>query len=401
MTLLAPLLVAALLSLAPSPSSAVTLQSIIDAYGLDSGSYNFTWPTETLDSSDATSWINEKWSTNGNKLDWGDNYIVFTADPSTTTSTLVRRAHESTESSSTQKSSTKSSTKTSSSSSAATSAVTYPNITDLSGEAPSLRIEYPSGSYSKKTGGTQFYAQPLNASSSDASDAVGNSSTNGEFERMLLTYDIWFPTGFSWVKGGKLPGLRGGSDPHGCSGGSEADGETCFSSRLMWRTSGSGEVYAYIPTSQKGFCSETDVTCNSDYGTSLSRGGYSFATGKWQTIYMLVILNEVGTANGQIELWYNGVPAVTHTDLIIRSSDSISSIGGLYFSTFFGGDDSDWASPTDQYVYFRNIQLYGGLGASNLTGSKAESGAAPSAGGSIWAWGMGVVLGMVGVWMGL
>jgi hypothetical protein len=60
-------------------------------------------------------------------------------------------------------------------------------------------------------------------------------------------------------------------------------------------------VYAYIPTTQKNFCSESQVTCNSDYGTSLARGSFSFATGQWQTIYLLVVLNSEGTANGVVE----------------------------------------------------------------------------------------------------
>lgn len=47
--------------------------------------------------------------------------------------------------------------------------------------------------------------------------------------------------------GGKLPGLRGGPDTHGCSGGNETDGTTCFSTRLMWRSGGAGEG-ASVPT---------------------------------------------------------------------------------------------------------------------------------------------------------
>jgi hypothetical protein len=60
-------------------------------------------------------------------------------------------------------------------------------------------------------------------------------------------------------------------------------------------------VYAYVPTTQSGFCSQSQITCNSDYGTSLARGSFSFATGKWQTIWLLVVLNEVGTANGVVQ----------------------------------------------------------------------------------------------------
>jgi len=42
--------------------------------------------------------------------------------------------------------------------------------------------------------------------------------------------------------------------------------------------------------------------CNSDaYGTSLARGSFSYQTGQWQTIWLLVVLNEVGTNNGIVE----------------------------------------------------------------------------------------------------
>lgn len=48
--------------------------------------------------------------------------------------------------------------------------------------SPALRVEYPAGSYSKRTGGTQFYAQPL---------------VDVPYERMILSYDIWFPSNYS------------------------------------------------------------------------------------------------------------------------------------------------------------------------------------------------------------
>jgi len=121
--------------------------------------------------------------------------------------------------------------------------------------------------------------------------------------------------------GGKLPGLRGGPDRTGCSGGNETDGTGCFSTRVMWRADGAGEgewnqleasddsrkmidgevVYAYIPTTGENFCSQANIICNSDFGTSLARGSFSFATGQWQTIWLMVALNEVGTANGVVE----------------------------------------------------------------------------------------------------
>ena len=44
-----------------------------------------------------------------------------------------------------------------------------------------------------------------------------------------------------FIMGGKLPGLRGGPDAFGCSGGNETNGTGCFSTRVMWRTGGAGE----------------------------------------------------------------------------------------------------------------------------------------------------------------
>lgn len=89
-----------------------------------------------------------------------------------------------------------------------------------------LRVTYPAGSFNNQTGGAQFFTQ-------------WNSST--PFQSMLLSYELAFDSGFDWVKGGKLPGIRGGPSTTGCSGGKEPTGKDCFSTRLMWRTDGAGE----------------------------------------------------------------------------------------------------------------------------------------------------------------
>jgi hypothetical protein len=120
-----------------------------------------------------------------------------------------------------------------------------------------------------------------------------------------------------------------------------------------------------------GLCNRQDITCNKDYGTSIGRSTFSFVTGTWQTVWLYVELNQVGYKNGMVSLWYNGVRAIKVDQLEFRKTDDIKSIAGLYFSTFFGGYDDTWATPLTQYSYFRNIQLYAGLGASNATGPKS------------------------------
>ena len=94
-----------------------------------------------------------------------------------------------------------------------------------------LQVFYPKGSVnpkSKPQGGSQFYAAPLDLRHARS---------------VTFAYSVFFPSDFEWVKGGKLPGLYGGRT--GCSGGDAAD--DCFSTRMMWRKGGAGELYLVRP----------------------------------------------------------------------------------------------------------------------------------------------------------
>ena len=75
-----------------------------------------------------------------------------------------------------------------------------------------------------------------------------------------------------------------------------------------------------------------------------------------------------------------------------KDNTSITSVGGMFFSTFFGGDDSGWATPVTTYTYYRNMQLYAGTGAADGTGDKI-SGASMAARGSLWMVGSALVVG--------
>jgi hypothetical protein len=97
-----------------------------------------------------------------------------------------------------------------------------------SSTSPVLRVTYPEGSFSHDTGGAQLYT-------------LWNTTDGSSFNTMMVTYEVAFDKGFDWVKGGKLPGLRGGLNSSGCSGGNKSDGLECFSSRIMWRKDGLGE----------------------------------------------------------------------------------------------------------------------------------------------------------------
>ncbi|KAJ3528338.1 hypothetical protein NM688_g8012 [Phlebia brevispora] len=319
---------------------AATLASL---YSLTT-STSIPFPTATLSNQDTQSFITSGWSLSNGRIQNGASDLTFVDDP-------------------------------------------FPNASAPSStgstNGPVLQVTYPQGSYSHGTGGAQLYS-------------LWNTSDGSQFNSMLLTYEVAFDANFDWVMGGKLPGVRGGPDPNGCSGGNASTGSNCFSSRLMWRKSGQGEVYAYIPETDQ-MCSQSSFMCNSDgYGTSIDRGAYSFVAGQWNLVTMLVRLNNpLNTANGEVSLYYNNVKAIDEKTVQFRTSDSIN-IGGLYFSTFFGGDNSSWATPQTTHTYFRNIQLWGSSATSNLTGPTV-SGASQTSSGSGWL--LSLVVSVVAVCM--
>lgn len=95
-----------------------------------------------------------------------------------------------------------------------------------------LQLFYPKDSINPAKwpkGGSEFYATPLDISKAS---------------NVTLEYKVFFPGDFDWVKGGKLPGLYGGHTR--CSGGSPA--LDCFSTRMMWRAGGAGELYLVKPS---------------------------------------------------------------------------------------------------------------------------------------------------------
>ncbi|KAI7870956.1 hypothetical protein BDF14DRAFT_1713370, partial [Spinellus fusiger] len=200
---------------------------------------------------------------------------------------------------------------------------------------PTLQVLYSKGSYSPIgtksengiQGGAEFYSQPF-----------GNQS----FDSVLLRYDIAFDAGFDWVLGGKLPGIFGGRPGDGCSGGEQAIGSNCFSVRLMWREQGAGEAYVYLPTS-KTLCQQPLVTCNSRYGTSISRGLVQLKKFQWSTVEMYVKLNDGSQSNGILQVWQDGSLVISQTSLQYRTSNAIA-VSSLMFSTFFGGGSAQYAT---------------------------------------------------------
>lgn len=125
----------------------------------------------------------------------------------------------------------------------------------------------------------------------------------------------------------------------------------------MWRKSGEGEVYTYLPltsTNEKVQLAVPGTVGNPEFGISVGRGAYSFAPGEWVTVLERMKLNDVGKNNGEIRLFVNGEPAITLYGVSMRTSEE-SVFQGMHFQTFFGGGTSDWASPKTQKAYFADV----------------------------------------------
>ncbi|EGN97512.1 polysaccharide lyase family 14 protein [Serpula lacrymans var. lacrymans S7.3] len=231
---------------------------------------------------------------------------------------------------------------------------------------------YPKGSISPQTekpGGLGFYL----SGPSDFARALENGASEA-----LFSYKVMFQPDWEWVKGGKLPGMYGGVGDlaYKCSGGRQDDRCKCFNLRLMWRASGKGEIYAYMPlnniNTKQLLAVPPKSVLNNDYGISVGKGPYTLSTGLWITIAQRVKLNTPGKTDGahiiiaihysvqaefvigEVQLWMNG-SCVLHVVGLVMREDAASHIKGMHFQTFFGGHSIDWASPKDQRAWFADV----------------------------------------------
>ncbi|KAI0049290.1 polysaccharide lyase family 14 protein, partial [Auriscalpium vulgare] len=221
-----------------------------------------------------------------------------------------------------------------------------------------MQAHYSKGSWTfgaGTAGGFSMYAS--------GPEALNDALTSAK--EATFGYSVFFPEGFEFNMGGKLPGFYGGINPDvaaTCSGGSR--NPDCFSTRLMWRANGAGEVYTYLPSydepqfaANKKQCDiKPQSDCNPTYGASVGRGAFHFTPGQWTTVSQRVRLNDPGQANGEIELFANGQSVIHATGLIIADK-ATSRLHGMQIQTFFGGHTSPYASPKDQDAYFADFSV--------------------------------------------
>ena len=171
-----------------------------------------------------------------------------------------------------------------------------------------------------------------------------------KYEALYFSYDFYMEPNRKWPKGQKLPGLMGG-DWAVASGGTVPVGNDAFSARLqMYSTKafpgkGDGALaqYTYYPGKAQSY----------EWYNDGAGGQVNLEPGKWYTIETYIKLNTPGSNNGKLQAWVDGKLVLNKQKYKWRTSSSLK-IDGVFFLFGYGGGNSSWAAPEDQYNYFDN-----------------------------------------------
>lgn len=179
-------------------------------------------------------------------------------------------------------------------------------------------------------------------------DGVGPQNSGGQFlvkippkNEYYLQYRVYFEPGFDFALGGKLPGLTGGGSK--ATGGKATIHGEGWSARYMWRKDGYVVVYLYYPDQTGRYGEDQDLHVK-------------FKTGIWYTLTQHIIINDIGEANGLLEVWVNSKKVFIRNNLRLRITDT-PLIDTFYFSTFHGGDTPEFAPRNDSYIRFDDFIL--------------------------------------------
>ena len=211
------------------------------------------------------------------------------------------------------------------------------------GSGGALRVLYPEGGDGPRGGGAQWIAE---------FDGV---------EEAYLEYKVKFAPGFDFVRGGKLPGLAGGSAP---SGSAPADGVRGWSGRLMWRQRFTGEpgqpeqrtssMISYAKHLHSGFDQDGRQE-DEEFWVEADGSETTVVPDVWYSLRQRVVMNTPGQRDGILQLWIDGRLVLSQDNLQYRDVPDLK-IDRMFFSTFFGGGFI-WRSSKDEFVFFDDFKV--------------------------------------------
>ena len=181
------------------------------------------------------------------------------------------------------------------------------------------------------------------------------------YEEATLSYRVRFAPGFDFVRGGKLPGLAGGTAP---TGSTQATGFNGWAGRLMWRTNFNGVSgqpqqltsggITYAKYTDSGFAGDGRQE-DRNFFFNPDGSQTEFVSDQWYQITQRIVMNTPGEFNGIQQVWVDGVLVINEQDIRYRLDDSFA-IDQMYFSTFYGGNE-DWRTSKDEEAFFDDFVI--------------------------------------------
>jgi len=171
-----------------------------------------------------------------------------------------------------------------------------------------------------------------------------------------LTYElkqrVYIEEGFDWggnVESGKIGfGLGGGSAPTG--GTTDKDG---FTARLAFRGREDGTAEATV------YLYSADRTQNLPYGDEFSIPNFVIPIGEWFDVAMRITVNsEHDKADGDILVAINDEAFLERTGMQWQTEGDQPNIDRLIFSSFHGGNSSEWSPESTVYAQFAETCLH-------------------------------------------
>jgi hypothetical protein len=153
----------------------------------------------------------------------------------------------------------------------------------------------------------------------------------------LLEYRIRFDGNYDYGRGGKIPGLGGGTAPTGCV---DTNGSG-FSARMMWRENGRLIGYLY------------DNNQSSDCGRAIE-AGFNFKRDQWHAVKQRVKVNTGTAANGILQVWVDERMVINRSNISYMNNGQVDQ---LLFHSFYGGSSTDWAPSRQTSISFSEVYV--------------------------------------------
>ncbi|MDB5238970.1 MAG: hypothetical protein JWO00_305 [Candidatus Parcubacteria bacterium] len=226
-------------------------------------------------------------------------------------------------------------------------------IIEVEGER-ALQVTFPKGKLSPSLGGASWRYR-----------------FDKTYEELTVEYKVRLSSEFDFVRGGKLPGLCGGSYPRGGAREKESDG---FSARIMWRELGalmqyvyrfdesstrkSGQDFLWTSDKRMGPTVTADLWKQLQNRTTKIEGLEYLSPNVWHTLKTHIKMNMPGQENGKIISSFDE-REVLNIDLSLRKDASFG-IDSFQFVTYFGGNDETWVPIKDEQIFFKDFRFISG-----------------------------------------